>query len=113
MLDAPFTQRAHSFDTLGTAEAKLREWSEFANAENCFGILTFPFTIPALVKAGFKENKLIPCWPVVAVAAFANREPNGDAIMNTGAALPKKEMEDFMRLAELLPGRELNPYPLG
>ncbi len=113
MLQAPFTLRAHSFDVLGTSRAQLAEWSKYANAENCLGILTFPFTIPWLVEAGYSRNKLIPCWPVVDVAAFANREPNGDAVMNTGAALPKKGMEDFIRLASLLPERQFDLYPLG
>ena len=59
-LRVPFTLRAHSFDFLGAAPAKLAEWSRFANSENCLGILTFPFTIPPLEKAGFDGKKLIP-----------------------------------------------------
>ena len=113
LLQVPFTLRAHSFDILGVSPGKLAEWSRFANAENCLGILTFPFSIPWLVKAGFKESKLIPCHPVVDVAAFANREANGDAIMNTGAALPKKSMDDFILLGSKLPERRFNLYPLG
>ena len=112
VVQAPFTVRAHSFDIIGINPAKLAEWSKYANSENCLGILTFPFTVPWLVKAGFKESKLVPCWPVVNVAAFANREPNGDAIMNTGAALPKKAMEDFILLGEKLPERVFNFYPI-
>ena len=113
LLQAPFTLRAHSFDVLGTAPAKLAQWSRYANAESCLGILTFPFTIPTLVKAGFKENKLIASYPVVNVSAFANREPNGEGVMNTGAALPKKNMEEFILLASKVPERKFTLYPLG
>jgi glycosyltransferase involved in cell wall biosynthesis len=112
-LQAPFTLRAHSFDILGTPPKRLAAWSRFANAENCLGILTFPFTIPWLKKAGFKESKLVPCWPVVDVAAFANQDENGKGVMNTGAALPKKNMEDFILLGSKVPERKFTLYPLG
>lgn len=112
-LQVPFTLRAHSFDVLGVPQERLASWSRFANADNCLGILTFPFTIPLLEKAGFKASKLVPCWPVVDVAAFANREENGKDVMNTGAALPKKNMEDFILLGSKMPGRRFSLYPLG
>lgn len=112
-LQVPFTLRAHSFDFLGVKRSKLASWSEFANTEACLGILTFPFTIPYLEKLGYERRKLIPCYPVVDVGAFANRAPNGKAIMNTGAALPKKQMEDFILLGSKLPEREFRLYPLG
>ncbi len=112
-LQTPFTLRAHSFDILGASSDKLAHWSRFANAENCLGILTFPFTVSWLAEAGFNENKLIPCYPVVNVKAFDDRSENGNAIMNTGAALPKKRMEDFIRLGSKVPQREFNLYPLG
>jgi len=113
LLQVPFTLRAHSFDFLGATPEKLAAWSRFANTESCLGILTFPFTIPSLEKAGFDARKLIPCHPVVDVQAFMNRDTNGDAIMNTGAALPKKQMEDFILLGSLLPERDFHLYPLG
>jgi len=113
MLQVPFTLRAHSFDFLGVPPDKLASWSRFANAENCLGILTFPFTLPWLEKAGFDRRKLIPCLPVVDVQAFLDRTPNGKAVMNTGAALPKKQMEDFILLGSRVPERAFRLYPLG
>lgn len=113
MLDVPFTLRAHSFDILAVRHDFMANWSSFANTEHCQGILTFPFTIPLLVKQGFDERKLIPCNPVVDIAAFEDHGPNGTAVMNTGAALPKKQMEDFILLGTKVPQRKFHLYPLG
>jgi hypothetical protein len=113
MLDVPFTLRAHSFDILAVRHDFMASWASLANSDYCQGILTFPFTIPLLVKLGFDESKLIPCNPVVDIAAFEDHGPNGTAVMNTGAALPKKQMEDFILLGSKVPQREFHLYPLG
>jgi hypothetical protein len=44
---------------------------------------------------------------------FHDRSPNGEAIMNTGAAIPKKRMEDFITLAKEHPQLEFNLYAMG
>ncbi|HET7481646.1 MAG TPA: glycosyltransferase [Actinomycetota bacterium] len=127
-LQIPFTVRAHSFDVLKPGEKGRDNFKEiekgqmsnsvkvavdYVNHELCLGALTFPFTRPFLEKQGMRSDKLIDCWPVVNVPAFEDRGPNGDAIMNTGACIPKKQMDDFIQLATKVPDRQFNLYALG
>lgn len=44
---------------------------------------------------------------------FHDRSANGEAVMNTGACLPKKKMEDFIELAAMTRDMKFNLYPLG
>lgn len=112
----PFTVRAHSFDVLidkGVQPAKRAEALKAVASPNCLGVLTFPFTRPALEQAGFPGAKLIDCWPVINHARFHDRSVNGDAILNVGACIPKKRMQDFVDLACLMPDRVFNLYAIG
>ena len=113
----PFTVRSHSFDVLETEGARARpEWlqvREQLRRDNCLGVLCFPFLRPELERFGIQSGKLVDTPPVVAVQRFLNRGPNGRAVMNLGAVRPKKQMEDFVELARLLPDREFNLYALG
>ena len=126
----PFTIRSHSFDTLwggwrgamynrSPIGAKpllpphLTHIAEVANDELCLGILCFPFVRARLEKAGIPSHKLHDSWPVVDYEQFLDREPNGDRVMNTGAALGKKKMESYLDLAARMPEREFDIYPLG
>ena len=63
--------------------------------------------------AGLPEAKVLACNPVIDVQRFRNTAPNGPDIMNVGAALPKKNMEDFIKLSRLVPHRTFNLYGLG
>lgn len=110
---ARFTMRLHSFDVLGPLPRTLPTAVAAINAPRCLGALTFPFTIDRLVEAGVRREKLHAAPPVVRLDRFRDRGPNGDAIMNTGAALPKKAMEGFIDLAATMPGRRFNLYALG
>ncbi|WP_228035638.1 glycosyltransferase [Oculatella sp. LEGE 06141] len=133
-LGIPFTVRSHSYDTLALRPkpwrgrirqflerntpqfqkvAKIKENLHWANHELCLGVLAFPFARPYLEQQGIRANQIIDCYPVVNYALFYDRSPNGNAIMNTGAAIPKKKMEDYIQLASCLPDREFNLYALG
>ena len=125
----PFTVRGHSFDSIWPeGESAFRHFpllSVFANPSHirraikfieddlCLGVLTFPFARPRLERAGFPGEKLIECFPVINFQRFYDPRPNGSAIMNVGACIPKKRMEDFVDLALQAPELEFNLYALG
>ena len=108
-----FTVRTHSFDVLGPGALQNQNVIAAVKGAACRGVLCFPFLADRLVNAGVPVSKIVPCWPVVDVANFRNREPNGSDIMNVGAALPKKEMNLFADLAKELPTAKFNLYMLG
>jgi glycosyltransferase involved in cell wall biosynthesis len=109
----PFTVRAHSFDVLDSGPGRLERLAPILNHDLCLGILTFPFTRPRLEAAGVRPEKIRDCFPVVNYARFHDRSPNGSAVMNVGACLPKKRMEDFLELGRSVPEFEFNLYALG
>ena len=130
----PFTVRSHSFDTLALRQknlqgrlkqffkrnsqdfkevSKVRENLKWLNHELCLGVLAFPFGRSFLEKEGVRADKIIDCYPVVNYRRFYDRSPNGDYIMNTGAAIPKKKMEDYITLASRIPNKKFNLYALG
>ena len=73
----------------------------------CSAYLVFPFAHGRLEQANFRKSKLVDCFPVVNYQRFYDVRPNGDAIMNVGACIRKKKMEDFVELAILAPTQEL------
>jgi hypothetical protein len=113
----PFTVRAHSFDILDKDGKCVRESAPLLNHELCLGVLSFPFTRPMLENRRVRGDKVVDCYPVVNYRRFHDTSPNGDAVMNVGACLPKKKMEDFLALAASDPlaktGRRYNLYALG
>jgi hypothetical protein len=124
----PFTARAHSFDSIWPDEtgfdrlpllrrfrfpSHIRRAVSLINDDLCLGILAFPFARPRLEKAGIRGDKVIDCWPVVNFQRFHDPSPNGEAIMNVGACIPKKKMEDFVELATRAPALQFNLYALG
>jgi hypothetical protein len=134
--NTPFTVRTHSFDVLlprvrepgagnvvrSLARSRLlarhvpsnrRRAVGYLNHELCLGVLAFPYVRSLLERYGAAQEKIVDCWPVVDYDAFHDEGPNGDAIMNVGAALPKKKMEDFIRLGALLHHRTTNLYAMG
>ncbi len=121
----PFTVRTHSFDILNLSKPSLwqsiqghliQRWNvkdiRWLNDDLCLGILVFPGLRQHLMRQGVNPKKLIDCYPVINYGAFYNREPNGDAIMNMGAVIRKKKMEDFIELAQMFPGRVFNLYDI-
>lgn len=109
----PYTIRAHSFDVLLPPEKHLPGAASLINDDLCLGVLTFPFGRAPLEKIGVRSAKLHDCYPVVNFKRFYDPSPNGDAIMNVGACLPKKKMEAFVELAARVPDKQLNLYALG
>jgi len=129
----PFTVRTHSSDVLALRRKGWRRrigqmirrqtpvertpWfaqgARMMDSELCLGVLAFPCARPWLVAAGLNEKKLIDCFPVVRVAHFHDRSPNGDAVMNIGVATEKKAVPDFLRLARKVPDRRFSMYGMG
>ena len=129
----PYTIRSHSFDVLAPGEpvswrrrfsARLRgrpdpglplpvSAARLVRGPRCLGVLAFPFARPVLEAAGMPDDKIIDCRPVVAFSRFFDRSPNGEGVMNVGACLPKKRMEDFVDLAAKVPERTFRIYALG
>lgn len=131
----PFTVRAHSFDALALRrrglkslvghavsgagrnqlrkDAALQKVVRQINDDLCLGALIFPFTRRLFEDLGIDSDKLVDCWPVIHYERFHDRSPNGHDVMNTGAAIPKKNMSDFIRLASAAPGPTYRLYALG
>jgi Glycosyl transferases group 1 len=112
-LGVPYTIRAHSYDVLDVLSNKMSNLTTTINTQECLGVLTFPFTRPILERAGVLPHKLIDCYPVVNFQRFYDTSPNGKAIINMGAAMPKKKMEDYVALSKLVPERTFNLYAMG
>jgi glycosyltransferase involved in cell wall biosynthesis len=110
--DIPFTVRAHSFDTLAPADEGrvTRGLREATSDELCLGVLAFPCSRPFLESQGVPPHKIRDCYPVVDVRRFLDRSPNGADVMNVGACLPKKRMEDFVALSAMVPSRRFRLY---
>ncbi|MGR8919472.1 MAG: glycosyltransferase [Gammaproteobacteria bacterium] len=119
-LNVPFTVRAHSFDTLPSEGPRLADWRKTApqvipqttRDPLCLGVLAFPFSRPFFESNGADMSKLIDCYPCVDFKRFYDPSPNGDAIMNVGACIPKKRMEDFLELGASMPERRFDIYPV-
>jgi glycosyltransferase involved in cell wall biosynthesis len=109
----PFTIRAHSFDILGYGGKYIYESVSFINSELCLGVLTFPFTRTLLEKAAIDGNKIYDCNPVVNFRRFYDKSPNKKGVMNSGAGLSHKGMEDFLELALIAPHKQYNLYTVG
>jgi len=108
-----FTVRTHSYDILPVDKRYPDTVITAVKDPVCRGVLCFPFAADHLVKAGVPAAKVVPCWPVVDVAKFRDRGPNGPDIINVGAALPKKEMNLFVDLAKQVPTAKFNLYMMG
>ena len=127
----PFTIRTHSFDTIWANEnpslrvkfrrllrkaelpGYIRQAASLVNDDLCLGILAFPFLRSRLERAGFDSRKIHDCYPAMNYRRFHDTSPNGRDVMNVGACLPKKNMADFIRLAQLVPDRAFDLYALG
>jgi hypothetical protein len=130
----PYTVRSHSFDVMTLRRPSLmgqlkrfvprhrptylkgkraKRALPLLNEDNCLGCLAFPFARPLLEKNGVEPGKIVDCYPVVKVAMFKDHGPNGRGVMNVGAAIPKKKMEDFLRLASLVEDVPFTLYAMG
>jgi hypothetical protein len=111
--NTPYTIRAHSFDVLIDPVKHFKGSAHLINDDLCLGVLTFPFGRAPLEQAGIRADKLHDCWPVVHYDRFHDRSPNGDAVMNLGACLPKKGMEAYLELASRAPHLRFDLYAMG
>jgi hypothetical protein len=111
LVDRPFTLRAHSFDVLGPPLDGIRR--KALTDRHCIGILTFPFTREILTRVGVRDDIVHDCWPVVDFARFHDEGPNGAAVMNVGACIPKKNMESYVHLGALVRERKFSLYAMG
>ena len=93
--------------------ARIRDGLSWLASDMCLGVLAFPFARPDLEATGVPGERITDCFPVVDVHRFSDRSPNGEGVMNTGAAIPKKRMGDFLRLAEKVPERAFSLYAMG
>jgi glycosyltransferase involved in cell wall biosynthesis len=127
----PFSIRTHSFDSIWANEHPslsvkfrrlfrkaelppyIRQAVSLVNDELCLGILAFPFLRSRLERVGFDSRKIYDCYPAMNYQRFYDSSPNGRDVMNVGACLPKKNMADFIRLAQLVRDRAFNLYALG
>ena len=112
-LKTPYTIRTHSYDILGVSADRLRCWSEYVNHDRCIGILAFPFLRQTLTDAGMSSAKIHDCYPVVDYDRFYNRSLNMPGVMNVGAALPKKNMMQYLQLATHIDAQPVRLYALG
>ena len=105
---------------MSSQEKYLQDWGKIKNevisntVSNplCLGVLAFPFTRPYLEANGARPDKIIDCFPCIDFNRFYDRSPNGDKIMNVGACIPKKRMEDFLELGLRMPEKEFDLYPV-
>ena len=138
--DVPYTLRAHSFDVLGRGRDSmgrfgvgnpLERWVNYAkakptfkgyrpahvvryvNAPPCLGVLVFPHFRELLEGEGMTPEKLHDCFPVIDFRRFHDTGPNGEGVMNVGACIPKKRMEDFVDLGAAVAWRPFTLYAIG
>lgn len=100
-LDCTYTIRTHSFDTLNKPPEYFRQLAQYINDPHCLGILTLPYSYESFIAAGARPEKIVKTYPVVNVARFLDRRPNGSAVVAVSSMLPKKKIEDFIRLSSL------------
>ena len=105
-----FSIRTHSFDVIGRSREYIGNYKEAINSARCAGIICFPFLKDAFLEAGIKEDKIFTSFPVVDVKRFLNRHGNGEGVMNVGAAIPKKNMQEFIHIADRNPEIKFNLY---
>jgi hypothetical protein len=117
-LNIPCSLRGHSADILdpekmGTERFPIEASIKAMFSDNFKGMLTLPFTIETLKKWGAPLHKLISVPPVFNYNLFYNREQNDVGVMNVGAALPKKNMGDYLKLSTLMPQTKFDLYGVG
>lgn len=97
----PFTIRTHSMDVLSEPPAKLAALCAAANSPWCLRVLAFPTFRQQLIGIGLHPDKVVACWPAVAVKRFLRpeRRPPTGRVMCVGPAIKKKAHSEFVDLA--------------
>jgi len=100
-LNCTYTIRTHSFDTLSKRPEYFQRLAHHINDPHCLGVLTLPYSYDSFISAGARPEKIVRTYPVVNVSRFLDKRPNGSAVIAISSMLPKKKIEDFMRLASM------------
>lgn len=109
----PFTARTHSYDLIGIAPERLRQFASHSQNSRCHGVICFPFLHDALAQAGVHESLIIDDFPVVDYSRFYDSSPNGQCVFNTGAMIPKKDIDSYVKIANLTKTRRFLYCPIG
>lgn len=111
----PFTLRSHSFDSIyfDGVPPHITKSMPYVQSDLCLAVLGFPFVRSMLTAAGLPEHKFVATPPVYDFWRFYDRRNNGAEVMNTGAALAKKAMPEFVHLASKVRDRNFVLYPMG
>ena len=112
IFNIPYTVRAHSFDVLDGAFLRIPR--ELFQSPRLKAVLCFPPFVENLRRAGIPAEKVVISNPLIDVPRFftGTRSP-GTGVMNVGAALPKKNMEEYIELSMLMPEHTFRLYGLG
>ncbi len=110
----PFTVRTHSFDILSSSKETLKKYCNIANSRWCLGVLCFPAFEKILIDCELSKDKILPCWPVINYQRFYNPKKlvQTNRVLSVGAALPKKDYNKFIDLADIMrdSGMEFNLF---
>ena len=121
----PFTVRTHSYDVLmgpkerlrhtlfRTRSERLKRICAVLNESNCIAVLGFPFVHELLRDHGLRDDLIHRSWPVIDFDRFLDRGPNGDGVLNLGAALEKKNMKGYIEFAASQRQLRFSLYPVG
>ena len=119
-LGLPYTVRSHAHDAIPSRDPRVASWmneapqvlSRLTSCSLCRGVLAFPFARRNLENWGVKSNKIFDCYPVIDFKRFHNTTLNGTAVVNSASYMPKKNMEDFLRLGEMMSTKNFKLYAL-
>ena len=109
----PFTLRTHSYDVIKRPKERLRSLCAMLNTSRCQAVLGFPFILDILRDHGLREELITPSFPVIDYDRFLDRSPNGEGILNLGAAIVKKDMKGYVKFASKQPQLRFSLYPIG
>jgi hypothetical protein len=109
----PFTVRTHSYDVLRARSRSLVRSCYRLNHSRCIAVFGFPFIVNLLRRHGLRKDLLHESWPVIDFQRFYDEGPNGEGVMNLGAAQPKKNMKGYIDFAATRPLVPFSLYPIG
>jgi hypothetical protein len=109
----PFTLRTHSYDVIKRPKERVKTLCAMLNASNCAAVLGFPFILDILRDHGLREDLITPSFPVIDSERFLDRSPNGEGILNLGAAIVKKDMKGYVKFASKHRRLRFSLYPIG
>jgi glycosyltransferase involved in cell wall biosynthesis len=112
-LNIDYTIRTHSFDIL---LGNLEKYKPYIMSSHCKKLIVFPTFAKYLLNIGIPNDKIYQNYPQLNIKIFSSIKdlPNGQDIMNGGALLSKKNIEDYILLAkkikQLFPNKKIRYY---